>query len=129
MIGRDFLKRGLLWSIGNGHSIKIWSDPWLFYGGHPFVRSNSGDCCSMMVVGELLLDDYSGWNELLTSTLFEPEEADQICRLPLRRLHEPDRVIWTGTRNGIYSVKSGHYLNQAEEIVQQNSSPIMSNWS
>lgn len=117
-----------MWRIGDGQSIKIWTDPWISDGGHPFVRSNRGDFSSDLVVRELLLDDYSGWNEALISTIFDAEEAERICRIPLRRLHDPDLVSWRGTRNGIFSVKSGYYLNLEAAITQHIGPIAATNW-
>lgn len=106
--GRKVLNTGLIWSIGNGQNINVWRDPWISDGGNPYVISEHGGDQNNLMVRDLLREDYSGWDVDTVQALFSLEEAGRILKLPLRRLQGPDRLVWSFTKNGIYSVKTGY---------------------
>lgn len=37
--GRELFLEGLMWVVGDGYTINIWSDPWLFDGATPWITS------------------------------------------------------------------------------------------
>lgn len=63
LAGRAVLEKGLILVVGNGDTIRVWTDPWLFYGGSPWVSTDRGDWPEEGRVCELLGVDSQGWNE------------------------------------------------------------------
>jgi hypothetical protein len=58
-----------------------------------------------------LIDQHLGsWNFQLIQALFPHEEAEHICDLPISLLHQSDKLIWRGTKNGIFTVRSAYHL-------------------
>lgn len=58
-----------------------------------------------------LIDQQSGnWNSPLIQVLFPQDIADVICGLPLSPLNKPDRLIWRGGKNGLFTVRSAYHL-------------------
>lgn len=43
--GREVLKEGMRWRVGDGTSIRIWTDPWLPAEVLPFVSSPVAQVC------------------------------------------------------------------------------------
>jgi hypothetical protein len=90
IFGRELLKEGLIWQIGDGSDIKTMTDR----------------------VSNLLLDNGRGWNvEKLNEVLFEGDVAD-ILKIPVGRAGTRDYLAWNYTKNGIFSVKSAYHLKQ-----------------
>jgi hypothetical protein len=58
------------------------------------------------------------WNFALICSLFDPWEVDKICSLVLSPLGHPDQVVWQGTKNGLFTVKSAYYLEMQNRIQQ-----------
>lgn len=42
--------------------------------------------------------------------IFLPFEAEMIKNIPLTKTPTTDKLIWTGTKDGIFSVKSAYHL-------------------
>jgi hypothetical protein len=61
-------------------------------------------------VSFLIDQQVGGWNYSLVQNLFDEGEAEQILSIALSPLHGPDRIIWGGTKNGIFIVCSAYHL-------------------
>jgi hypothetical protein len=107
---KKLLKKGLIWRVGDGTSINIWTDCWIpvpstFKIQTP-VRILNGDA----KVSELIDGSSNWWNISLVHEIFSKEEADMICGLPICPGRQSDRLVWVGTKNGLFSVKSAYHL-------------------
>jgi hypothetical protein len=58
--GRDLLKEGLVWRIGNGEKIKVWEDNWIPRSGLMRPIGTKTDSAQVSQVSELLLADGQG---------------------------------------------------------------------
>jgi hypothetical protein len=77
-------------------------------------------------VSDLIDNPNKCWKEPIINQLFYPQEAKQICDLPLPNLDQEDFIGWQGTKDGIYSVKSG-YQAVIEWQDSQDTRPSSSN--
>jgi hypothetical protein len=55
--GRDLLKEGLVWRIGNGQKIKVWEDNWIPRSGLMRPLGTKPDSVPVSRVSELLHAD------------------------------------------------------------------------
>lgn len=62
--GVELLKEGLICTIGDGTSVKIWSDPWLNREGPRLLKTVRGRCLLTRVC-ELIDPDTGSWDEQL----------------------------------------------------------------
>lgn len=62
------LELGLLWIVGDGQKIDAWREPWVGHNDCSVIASNRGDWLINIKVRNLILDDFTGWNETLVST-------------------------------------------------------------
>lgn len=42
--------------------------------------------------------------------IFDPGEVAQICSVVVSHLGQPDRIVWMGSFDGCFSVKSAYHL-------------------
>jgi len=107
---KAIIEKGMLWRVGNGETIKIWGDKWLPSSGSSLVQSFPMGMNLDTRVSFLIDQQVGGWNYSLVQNLFDEGEAEQILSIALSPLHGPDRIIWGGTKNGIFIVCSAYHL-------------------
>ena len=81
--GRDVLKRGCRWCIGDGKSVGIWQDFWLPRQSNPQVLSPPLESLSEARVEILIEEAERKWNHGLIDGIFTVEEAKLIKSLSL----------------------------------------------
>jgi hypothetical protein len=120
---RELLSQGLIWRVGNGKSIEIWEDRWLPTPHTYKVQTcpQSMDCNSL--VASLIDPLTRNWNSNLLQEVFQHEEALVISNIPLCPLQPPDRLIWRGMTDGVFTVRSAYHLGKEiqDNMVAQSS--------
>lgn len=61
-------------------------------------------------VSELIDVDTKWWSSPLLETLFSKDEIEKVRTIPLSCTNQEDILIWRGTKNEIFSVKSAYHL-------------------
>lgn len=108
--GRDLIKKGLVWKLGNGESINIWEDKWLF-SNHQLITLGprpTNNCPSL--VKDLFCPNSKSWNLNLLHSLFPSHICSIITSTPITSTNQNDSFIWDHDPSGIYTVKSGYHL-------------------
>lgn len=72
--GLELLKKGIIWRVGNGRSIRIWRDPWLprNFFRRPITRKGT---CRLKWVSDLIGSD-GEWDAGRINQYFLPIDAD-----------------------------------------------------
>jgi hypothetical protein len=102
MAAQPVLKNGLHWRIGNGDNIFVWHDQWLPRPTSYKIFSPGKILEQNARVSVLIDQNTRTWNVGLISEVFLEDEAELICSIPLSPLPVEDRIIWRGTKNGIF---------------------------
>jgi hypothetical protein len=76
-----FSKQGLVWRVGDGASIKIWTDRWLPTPGSHKVHSPMTVLSAEARVSALLDMETNWWRTGLIHSIFGIEEAEAICSM------------------------------------------------
>jgi ribonuclease HI len=111
---RGILDEGLVWRIGDGSSIRIWEDKWVqptlgYNLKRPIVGVNHEDRVS------ILIDQESRWwNVPKLQEMFSEVEVQTICKIPICPGGQSDQLVWGGTKNGMYTVRSGYHMKKEE---------------
>ena len=108
--GRELLKNGLKYLIGNGQNTSAWLDPWLPL--HPPRPPNrlAGTPENHYLVCDLMNEQRNGWNlDRLRETVI-PEDIHTILNIKLSPTNSPDLLGWHYNDSGFYTVKSGYWL-------------------
>jgi hypothetical protein len=110
---KDLLLRGILWRVGNGSSIRIWKDKWLPSTSSHLVHSPVGALGQEATVSQLIDRESGCWIPNVVIENFRKEEAEAILNIPLSPNLPQDRVIWIGSKSGLFSVKSAYYIGRS----------------
>jgi hypothetical protein len=109
MKGIDLLKEGLIWRVGNGTEINIWSDPWLNRDGQHTPLTPRGQNL-VTRVSELFCPVSGCWDETLVRDIFWSMDAEIILATPIREDVE-DFYAWHPDAKGLFSVKSAYKIH------------------
>ena len=110
IFGRDLLKQGMRFIIGNGSTVSMWSDPWLPTHPPRAPRAIIG-MEEIESVENYIKTDGMGWNMDKLMEKVIPEDIEIIRKLKISSKAELDLLGWHYTDDGIYSVKSGYWLS------------------
>jgi hypothetical protein len=104
--GLDVLRKGIIWRVGDGSRIKIWSDPWIPSSstrGPSTLQYNP----LVNMVADLLDTESVCWKEDLVRQTFIQTDAEAILKIPICGQLE-DYIAWHPDNKGIFSVKSAY---------------------
>lgn len=122
------LKEGYKWRIGDGSKIRIWKQPWLREGESLCLQSEPPSHVSILYVKDIVHPGVKAWNQELINSIFPPEDAHAILKVPLLNDIDEDQVIWKLNRNGLYSVRSAYHLC-VEKLICANHLKVQGDWS
>ncbi|XP_019091142.1 PREDICTED: uncharacterized protein LOC109128735 [Camelina sativa] len=109
--GRDLLKKGMRFLIGNGQITSILADPWLPTNPPRPPMCREGIVTDLKYVSELMFDEQPyRWNMELIEELFVEEDNLLIQQLKLGPTDCSYLLGWHYTDSGFYNVKSGYWL-------------------
>ena len=117
--GREVIKRGAVWRIGTGTSIRVWGDNWLPVKNKPIVLSPKSDGDGTVWVSDLIDPMNRTWKKDMLEQIFYDFEAATIKNITLCRSIQEDVLIWPFNPDGEYSVKSGYRFLQEANTLQQ----------
>jgi ribonuclease HI len=109
MHGRELLKAGLIWRIGDGSKVSIWKDNCIPRASAQKPLGHKPDV-EVEMVHELLLPDGNGWDMDKLQNCFYDVDVDDIAKIPVGRAGTDDYIAWNYTKNGNFSVKSAYHL-------------------
>jgi hypothetical protein len=121
----DLLREGLIWRVGNGCKIRIWKDRWIPNPSTYKIISPPILLDSEETVSSLVDAQSKWWNISLLDSLFTEDEVQKIKEIPLSCTNQEDTLIWRGTKNGIFSVKSAYHMHKelSNRMVATSSTP------
>ena len=106
--GLDLLKKGLIWRVGNGRSIRVWRDNWIPrpFSFRPISRQG---VCRTRFVSDLLNDDGS-WKVELLSRYFVAADVEEIMKIRASPRLDDDFLAWAPEKHGVFTVRSAYRL-------------------
>ena len=126
MHGRELLLKGLRKEVGNGKSINVWMDPWIYDPGPRLPLQRHLSVNLNLRVQDLINFEERCWRRDMLEELFFPADIDLIVKRKSVVSME-DFWVWLHSKGGDYSVKSGYWLafqtNKPDLIREANVQP------
>ena len=113
--GRDLIRSGLKWRIGNGSRVRIFLDAWLPGSRQGRVLSLVSESHENSLVSSLINQVDKSWKVAEIDSMFILEEVAIIKAIPLSLFDQDDLHFWPYTRDGVYTVKSGYRVLMEQE--------------
>ncbi|KAK4258076.1 hypothetical protein QN277_007576 [Acacia crassicarpa] len=113
LAGRDILKDDLQWDVGTGQSIRIWGDNWVPGVSFPDKPPN----CEEFIVEHGKVSDLisnGSWNLSPIAPFIAEDVKDAIYAIPISDNGLEDKLIWTHSSNGAYTVKAGYQVEKSK---------------
>ncbi|CAL1410227.1 unnamed protein product [Linum trigynum] len=112
LYGRQLLEAGVRWQIGNGESASLLQSSWIPQlhpippRYNPLILPDGGE----PRVAEVIVPGEGRWCDVKLRQWFDPLTCREIKRIPLPRQDKMDKLIWHGTADGVFTVKSAYHL-------------------
>jgi hypothetical protein len=112
--GLEIMKLGMIWRVGDGRNLKIWSEPWIprEISRRP-VTPKRGNI--LTDVDELIDPSTGTWDLVLVKDIFWEEDATVILTLLVHEGKE-NTLAWHYDEHGVFSVKSAYKVCRDELI-------------
>jgi hypothetical protein len=121
MHGKKLLHKGVLWRVGDGKYINVWSDNWI-PDVSPHTISKPSSISNIVKVCSLMKDDELRWEESVIRKFFSVEVAEKILNIPLSLDGGHDFPSWPISKSGLYTVKSAYNMARTELFWSERSS-------
>lgn len=102
----------MVWRVGNGEKISIWGDRWIPTPPSNKVQSPISILPADARVSDLIDQDTRWWNYTSINSIFNQTEAATISNLVLSPLRNEDRLVWSGSTTGLFTVKSAYHMEK-----------------
>ncbi|XP_021734035.1 uncharacterized protein LOC110700740 [Chenopodium quinoa] len=126
---KGLLRDDMVWRVGNGIDIKVWSDAWLVKDGRPSVLLRPAGVDDGMLVRDLMVDGALCWDAAKVRELLDDESAAAVLSTPLPQHNKANCRYWSYTKNGIFSVKTTYWLARSvgnEVVVSSHAEELWS---
>lgn len=116
--GNELLFQGLQWIIENGKNFRAWKDNWLFDIKPRPIRCINGGVSPDFKVADLLIPGTATWDITKLNGLVNAKDIHKIQLLKPSISGVEDQIIWKGTKDRIYSVKSSyHFIHSPDNMI------------
>lgn len=114
---KEKLCNGYRWILGDGNSIKIFQDPWLRGKRNFRVEDHHRNTISDDKVCNYFRPNIKEWDVQKIEQTFHPDDVKCILQTRIPQIPVRDKIAWSLTNNGLYTVKSGYRHWQSSQRV------------
>lgn len=105
--GREILRKGLGWAVGDGEKIKLWTDPWLSFEAPVAPIGPCSEAASVLRVSDLLCPISNTW-DVMKIRSYLPHYEEKILSIITSTTSVEDTLVWLFEKSGVYSTRSGY---------------------
>ena len=112
---RHLVVKAACFQVGNGASIRIWSDPQILNlpGFIPSPKEGANSDLTL-VVSQLLAPEQRNWDMTKLNYFFEELVVELILSIPIPVFQKEECQAWTASNSELFSVKSAYQLSRVE---------------
>lgn len=122
------MKAGFRWILGNGDDIVATRDPWLRLKQNFCVENDQKYVGREEKVAELFYADTKSWDVKKIRGLFTATDANAILATFVPQRLVGDRIAWSKSNDGLYSVKTRYRYWQERSSVNLGAIPNSDGW-
>ena len=115
MAVQNLIKKGVRWQVDDGEKINIWRDRWTPNPHTHMIISPYCDLPCELRVFALINSVTKEWKVDLIKQWFITQDVEDILSILLSAHGARDRLIWIGSRNGKFLVRSAYHLTQVAQ--------------
>lgn len=116
--GTELVKKGMIWRVGDGVGLNIWSDPWLPRDAARRPITPRG--ATLLTEVSELIDPASGtWDVQLVKDVFWEEDSEVILALPVHG-GRANTLAWHFDKHGIFTVKSAYKVSRQDMLTNRS---------
>ncbi|XP_042942933.1 uncharacterized mitochondrial protein AtMg00310-like [Carya illinoinensis] len=104
---KDDMLRGCRWRVGDGKSIKVWTDHWI-PGDRVLQQLTQENIDETLMVEDLIDENTRWWNIEKVRRLLPPAAAGSVLKILISNEVRLDCFIWDNEKDGVFSVKSAY---------------------
>ncbi|KAK3212709.1 hypothetical protein Dsin_017415 [Dipteronia sinensis] len=121
--GKEVLEKGLRWRVGDGTSIRVYTDKWIPRQSTFKIMSLPSLGVGIHTTVDHLFSPSGGWDNRLLEQSFSEDDVKAIQSIPVGSRRCGDSLIWHYTDTGAFPVKSGYWVarNMEEQPCSSNS--------
>lgn len=112
---KEYLKGGFRWILGDGKEIRIFKDPWLRGKADFCVEDSHLNGIRNETVCSYFHPDSNDWDVHKVRQLFHPNDVQLILQTRIPRVMTKDRIAWTISNTGGYTVKTGYHWRVSQQ--------------
>ncbi|XP_033139897.1 uncharacterized protein LOC117131724 [Brassica rapa] len=109
---KPLIHKGARWIIGNGENVRVWKDRWLTENQSPSPTGPGALLYPNLLVKDLFIPGTRSWDMHKIQSLFQDQVAQQILKVRPSWSGTRDVLYWPASRSGVYTVKSGYYIQR-----------------
>uniref|UniRef100_A0A803PAY0 Reverse transcriptase domain-containing protein n=1 Tax=Cannabis sativa TaxID=3483 RepID=A0A803PAY0_CANSA len=116
--GRELLKDGLIWKVGNGQNIRTLQDSWI-----PDLRTLrfKGNSSPPSDKVNFFINSNGSWDLNRLAIYFDHDIVANILKVPIGGHDKNDFLIWKGDPSGLLTVKSAYHLINTSSLPPSSS--------
>jgi hypothetical protein len=122
----------MVWRVSDWRSIHIWGDKWLPTKVTHVIQSPIRLLDEDAKVSALIDEKTRWWNIPMVEAIFNMEEANIICGLPICPSTQLDKLVWGAAKNRQFNVRSAYHvaMEMGQRYARSSSSegPCRSIW-
>lgn len=115
------MDKGSCFHLGEGFDVNIWTDPWIpWYLNKKPIAKEDWEGFDLYKVADLINCDNRTSKLDALEGMFSPDSVLEVSKINLSTIATENKLLWTGNKNGLFSVKSAYRVHKQENTIGSN---------